>query len=294
MTINRYFENFPIVEYSNTQVVDITKRVAVLDSLRSNPFVFYPYELAVFERADQFSTRYYEDPFKSWILYLTNKMIDPYHEWYKQQEELDELCEKKYGDLYTAKNKIKYFRNNYLDDTVISQAAFNALPQQLKKFWVPSYGGSLNNIVGFVRRKAEWTTSTNKIVKYTLNQSNTFIEDEILDIYYDPFNSGKGQVLSVQGNTMYVKHVSGQYFTTSTVDTEPGSYIYGHESETKTLFTNFEWVANNIPEFEANYWIPISCYDYENEKNEFYKTISVLDNQFSKTACDNLRTLMKQ
>lgn len=293
MTINRYFETFPLVDYSNTQVVDITKRTAVLDTIRNNSYLFYPYELAVFERPDQFSARYYDDSFKSWILYLTNKMVDPYHEWYKQPRELDEFCEKKYGDLFTAQNKIKYYRNDYTSSNTLTSQAFNALPQELKKYWIPSYG--LNNqLVEYVRRPAEWTTDTNKIVKYTVTGSNNFTKDEIIDIHYNTLNYGKGQVLSIQSNTVYVKHVSGQYFTSNSAVIQANSYLYGYESNTTAIITNFYWVANSIPEAELSYWIPISYYDYEYEKNEYYKTVSVLESEYSKTICDNLRTLMKE
>ena len=293
MTINRYFENFPTVSYSNTTAVDITKRTAVLDSVSGNPYLFYPYEIVEAERPDQLSTRYYQDPYKSWILYLTNKMTDPYHEWYKQQDELDQFCIKKYGDLFNARNKIKHYRNDYLNDETISSSRFESLPQALKKYWVPSYDVN-NRILEYVRRKAEWTTGTNKIVKYTLNEANTYVKDEIVDIYYDPNNSGKGQVLSVQGNTVYIQHVSGQYFTTNTVSINANSHIYGRDSEANSTFTSFSYVANNIPEAEIVYWKEVSYYDYELEKNEFYKTISVLDSRFAKTMSDNLRNLMKE
>lgn len=293
MAINRYFENFPVISYSNNEVLDITKRVAILDTVSGDPYLFYPYEIVESERPDQFSTRYYKDPFKSWMLYLTNKMTDPYHEWYKTQRELEEFCAKKYGDLFNARNKIKYYQNDYLSEETISTSRFETLPQDLKKYWVPNYDVN-NKIIEYVRRKAEWTTTTNKIVKYTLNEANTYIRDEVVDIYYDSNNSGKGQVLSVQGDTIYIQHVSGQYFTTETVDTDPGSYIYGRESETKSLFTNFAYVANCIPDAELIYWREVSCFDYENEKNEFNKTVSVLDSRFAKTMSDNLRILMRE
>jgi len=293
MTINRYFENFPIINYANTQVVDITKRVAVLDSVLGNPYAFHAYEISEFERPDQFSNRYYEDPFKSWILYLTNRITDPLNEWYMQQNELEQLCENKYSSLFNAQNKIKYYQNDYVDKEPISISLFQSLPQQLKKYWIPDYGVN-NRIVSYSRRQADWKTNTNRIVQYTLNESNTFVVDEVLDIYYDTNNSGKGQVLSVQGDIMYVKHVSGQFFTTETVDTEPGSYIYGHESETQSLFTNFEWVANSIPEAEVSYWRPVTYYEYEIEKNEFNKTISVMDSNYKKLITDELRNKMKE
>lgn len=293
MTINRYFETFPKINYSNTEVVDITKRVAVMDSVLGDPYAFHAYEIVEYERPDQFSNRYYEDPFKSWILYLSNRIADPLNEWYMQQNELEQLCENKYGSLFIAQNKIKHYQNDYVDKEPISISLFNSLPQQLKKYWAPDY--ALNNrTISYSRKQVDWKTSTNKIVQYTLNESNNFIVDEMIDIYYDVENSGKGQVLSVQGDTMYVKHVSGQYFTTETVDTEPTSYIYGHESETKTLFTNFKWVANSIPDAEISYWRPVTYYEYETDRNEFNRTISVMDSNYKKLISDDLRKKMKE
>ena len=69
----KYFEKFPVITYSNNQVVDITKRVALLERVSSNPYVFYPYEITSNERADQLSTRYYGDAYRSWIFYISNK-----------------------------------------------------------------------------------------------------------------------------------------------------------------------------------------------------------------------------
>ena len=96
MTINRYFENFPLITYSNNQVVDITKRTTILDSIYNNADLLHVYEISEHERPDQFSSRYYDDSFKSWIVYLTNRMTDPYFEWYMGNDELDNFCIKKY------------------------------------------------------------------------------------------------------------------------------------------------------------------------------------------------------
>ena len=85
---DKYFDKFPIITYSNNSVVDITKRVALLDRVSRNPYVFYPFDLSGQERADQLSNRYYEDSYKSWVFYLSNKIMDPYYEWYLSEAEL--------------------------------------------------------------------------------------------------------------------------------------------------------------------------------------------------------------
>jgi len=303
MPTNRYFEFFPVITYGNNQVVDITKRVALLNTLEGNTFVYVPYEISENERPDQFSYRYYEDPFKSWILYLSNKVIDPYYEWYLQQNELDEFCQKKYGDSFVAQQKIKYYHNDYVQKEEITTAAFEALPSSLKVYWEPVYGMG-TKILSYKRREVDWKVNTNKIISYVVNSNpNTFTIDEICDIVYEysPGTGtydvyGKAQVLSIDTstNTVYMQHVSGNYATTNTITINANSYIYGTESESNTKFTDFSYVANNIPEAELSYWKAVSYYEYENDKNEYNKTINVLEASFSMTAADNLRVLMTE
>lgn len=321
MPTNRYFENFPLISYSNTEVVDITKRVAVMETVMKTPYAFLPYDLSEFERPDQFSNRYYEDPFKSWILYLSNKITDPYYEWYLQPDELNALCEKKYGSVYNAQTKVKYFQNDYLKNETISISYFNSLTQEMQKYWEAEYGVN-DTMVGYKRKRTDWITTTNKIIKYNITGSNNFIKDEMVEIRINEYVNGKGQILSVQGNSVFLQHVFGTYYsdigdygyvyiaadefkdygsvTSSPLEYVDGLYLsselnvlFGRESETKAYITGFTEIANNIPLSESLYWRPVTYYDYENEKNEFNKSILVLDSQYSRTISRNLKELLK-
>ena len=40
MPLDRYFDKFPKVTYSNSQVVDITKRIIILNPIDKNKFVY--------------------------------------------------------------------------------------------------------------------------------------------------------------------------------------------------------------------------------------------------------------
>jgi hypothetical protein len=60
-----------------------------------------------------------------------------------------------------------------------------------------------------------------------------------------------------------------------------------------TIFTSTTSIANNIPAVEEIYWSPVTYYEYETEKNEFYKTIRVLDKNYSQVISDNLKQLLK-
>ena len=293
----RYFDKFPTITYSNTEVVDITKRTALLERVSNNPYVFYPYEITEGERADQLSARYYDDQYKSWMLYISNKMVDPYYEWYLSSNEFEDFIVKKYGSYYDAETRIKFFRNNWVGQENISVSAFNALAYDQKKYWEPNYGSG-SKVLEYSRKQVDWVTTTNKIMSYTapsiVNMDKSFIKDEICTIHFDNYNIGKGQIVSTSNNKIMMQHVSGTYKSSNEVIITVNSYIYGHESEANTTFTNSNELVTNINANEEIYWTPVTYLDYENEKNEYNKSIRVIDNTLSQTMADNLKTLMKE
>lgn len=288
---DRYFDKFPIIQYNNNSVVDITKRVALLDRVSRNPYIFYPYDLGDQERADQLSNRYYQDSYKSWLIYLGNKITDPYYDWYMSQEELDELTEKKYGSLYKAQSKIKFYRNNWESQDNISKSDYNALTPSLQKYWEPNYGVS-SSILDYKRKEVDWSVNTNKLISYTVSNTS-FVVDEICNINLQENYIGKGQVIATANNVVYLQHVYGAFFTSDEVSIGSNSFIYGTESSVNAVVTSVSAVANNISEEELIYWKPITYYDYEVEKNEYNKSIRLIDSSQAPKAVDNLRTLME-
>lgn len=293
----RYFDKFPTISYNNVNVVDITLRVAPLERVLRNPYVFYPYEITSDERADQLSNRYYKDPFRSWILYLTNKIVDPYYEWYLSYNEFSELLERKYGSVENTYRKVKYYRNKWEGADDIDVNAFDALPVTMQLYWNPVFGSG-SQIIRYTRKQYDWKINTNKIIKYKTNNTD-FIIDEICHVFFDDYNSGQGQVLAIyqdaantSNSEVHLQHVKGTFFTSDTVQIINESYLYGTESRVNTHFTEVSAVANNLPEEVLNYWEPVTYFDYENEKNEFNKTINVLDSRFKQTIVDNLEELL--
>lgn len=290
--VERYFEKFPVIEYANTQAVDITRRTVLLDKVSRNPYVYYPYEISGSERADQFSFRYYNDPYQSWIVYLTNKIVDPYYEWYLSESELNEFCDKKYGSNFLARQKVKFYRNNWIGADTIDTAAYEALLVGNKKYWEPVYTFN-DQIIAYKRTEKDWIVNTNKIVAYAV-ANNSFRNDEICNIVFSNNYIGKGQVSSVNEGTLYLQHMSGTFLSNSVVTITGNSYIYGTESQTNSTFTTSTLIANNIPSAEEIYWAPVTYYQYESEKNEYNKTIRVLDSNFSQTMSDNLKQLLRE
>lgn len=289
---DRYFDKFPVISYSNNRVVDITRRVTLLDRVSRNPYTFFPYDIEDNERPDQFSDRYYGDSFKSWIVYLGNKITDPYYEWYLSYDELNSFIEKKYGSIYDSQQKVKHYRNNWENQENLTVSAYNALDANMKKYWNPNYGTG-SNILSYSRKEIDWICNTNKIVTYAV-ANTAFVKDEIVTICLDGLYKGKGQVAQTSNTLIYVQHVSGYYQESDTLSITVDGYIHGSESNVNTSVTDVSTVVSNIEDNELNYWKPITYYDYEYEKNEYNKSVRIIDKDFQYVVVDNLIDLLKE
>jgi hypothetical protein len=291
MSIDRYFDKFPIISYANNQVVDITKRVAMLEKVSRNPYAFYPYDIVGDERADQLSSRYYDDSYKSWLLYITNKITDPYYEWYLTEREFLEFLEKKYGSIYTSQQKIKFYRNDWESQESLDVSGYNALTEDMKKYWTPNYYNG-NSILSYSRKQIDWCVNTNKIVSYAVANSS-FITNENINIYLNGSSLGKGNVVKTSNTHIYVQHVSGYYNESETLTINNG-YIFGEESLVNTAVTDVSVLSSNITDDELVYWKPITYYDYEYEKNEFNRSIRIIDKDLAELSVNNLTELLAE
>ena len=91
-----------------------------------------------------------------------------------------------------------------------------------------------------------------------------------------------------------MQHVSGTFVPNTTVTITGSSYIYGTENNSNTIFVSAAQIANNLAIEEEVYWSPVTYYDYENAKNEYNKSIKILDNRLTKTIVNDLTKLMAE
>lgn len=292
MPEDRYFDKFPQIQYSNTASIDITRRVTITDIAYFNPYIFYTYDISEHERPDQFSYRYYDDQFKTWLVYLSNKIVDPYYEWYLSDDEFNSFLTTKYGSVVESQQKIDYYRNDWTNSDPLETNGYEALAFSLKKYWHPVYD-DFGNILEYKRAPKDWKITTNKIVSYEVSNTN-FVENEICDIVFTVSNTGSGQVISSSNTRVYLKHLSGTHLESNTITISGSSYIYGRESEINTIFTSATLVSNNIAPEEEVYWKGITHYDDELEKNEFNRTIKVLDSSLAGNAVIGLLDLLEE
>jgi hypothetical protein len=290
----RYFEKFRLIEYSNTVAVDITQRTVFLSSVYNNPLFYYQYDIAQGERPDMIADRYYNDQYQSWLLYLANKVIDPYYDWYMDTTTFDSYIKKKYGSLANAVSKIQFYRNNWYNDSnpTISADAYAVLDPSLTKFYepVPINGIITGNPTDYVRRREDWTIKTNGLARYAVANGSNFILDEVVDVRFNISEIGVGQVEYNSANTVILKNISG-VINTGTIDSN--SVLVGRESNAQSVFTTVSIVASNIPAAETSFWSPVSYYEYEQELNEQNKSIAVIKSQFASQATKQLKSLLK-
>jgi hypothetical protein len=282
----KYFSKFPKITYSNNYVVDITRRVVLTNAVSTSAYAFYPYDITADERADQFSYRYYNDQYQSWLLYITNQITDPYYGWYLTDPQFNEFVELKYNSLTLAQQKVKYYKNNWENVENISVSEYNSLTDVNQSYWDPVYGNGYA-ISSYKRKQLDLSATTNKVISYTVSNTS-FTMDERCKIVYNSSYIGYGQVAASANNKLYLQHVSGTFFSSPSV-----GYVYGTESGVNTVFTAVTAVSNNISEGELVYWTPVTYYDYEYSKNEYNKSIRVLDSKYAQQAADNLKDLLK-
>ena len=290
---NKYFDKFPLINYSNNVVVNITERAVILNSVFNNPNFFYPYDNTENKRPDQIADGYYKDQFLDWTMYLSNSVIDPYYDWYLSEEDFENFLKKKYGlETTTLQNKIKFYRNNwYTDNSTLTVDQYNQLNPLMYKFWSAYYDNNSGAILGYQRKQLNWTINTNSILQYGCN-GNNFNNNELVTIYFDSNYNGKGQILTSNSSSITVKNVSGTVYSNTTVTIGTYSYIYGQESYSNVSFNSVTAISNNIPSIETTYWDPVSVYDYERENNEYNKSINLIKNNVVNPMAKQLKKLL--
>lgn len=153
--MNEYFKSFPLVRYDNNVMINITNRVAILNKIFSNRYAFYPYEVKNGMRADQVAERYYGDPDLVWLVYLSNNIVDPYHQWTMDEDTFNTHVIAKYGSVSEAQSRVAYYRVNwYEDNTSMSVSDFNDLPGNEKKYWEAELD-QYNIPIAYVRKEMD-------------------------------------------------------------------------------------------------------------------------------------------
>ena len=286
----KYFSNFPVVTYANNAARDIFARVKFDKNVEQYSKHFYPYQLQQGDRPDIVAYGYYDDSYADWLVYFTNKIIDPYYDYYLDQNQFDAFIEQKYGSISTAQSRIYGYRNNWsADDTVLTISAYDALPSNLKKFWNPVLGYS-GTVTGYERAKQDTYISTNRVDSLTITlQSNTeFVVGEKVSQYNGVTPVANGFVAFANSTVLMVQHIEGTFTGTLTYT------VKGETSEANASVSHASMIKQNFANNEAIYYSSYTYYDYENELNAQKQAINLIDNRYSSTIERQFKQLMNK
>lgn len=291
---SRYFENLPNMFYANTLCKDITRRVVTIDTESNAPFTFYPYDLEHDLRSDHVAEYYFEDSDLDWLIYISNRVIDPYYEWPLNDREFEIFVEDKHGSSETAKKRIKYYMNNWAeDDTEITTSYYETnLAGILRKYWTPNFSPA-GKILSYKRKEENVLMNTNQILKYTIQANNTnyaFANGELVDINTATGTVGTGEIISSNATNVTIFNVAGN----TSANVTHTKFLVGETSEANVTANNVTTVKENITTDEFVYWTPIYHYDYEQFCNQRKKSMTLPDVQHTTEIVDDFFDLVNE
>ena len=312
--MTQFFRKFPIIDYNGTPAVNLLARVKMSKLGLKNNQAYYPYSVKEGERLDNLAHNYYGNPDYFWLVGLANSIIDPYYDFPVAEQELNQLIANKYNSITNAKNIILFFRTNWRgDDSRISTAAYAALGVGRQKYWAPEINEN-NTIIAYVRKKEDWSVTTNKVQQLTIANAsfNLLTEDNfnlttetksgnVYDIIVDStpatvtdasFTVGElvsqsnvvfASVETASENVLVIKNIVGTAVT---------GVITGLASGASGSVATVTTLSQSIPANELVYWTSVTAYDYESELNAEKKQIQLLNNRLAEQATTELKTLL--
>lgn len=262
--MSRYFSRFPLVDYGGVPAKNILARVDFTEETKRDIYSNFDYVIQDdLIRPDFLSYTYYDSSQYDWMIYLSNNIVDPYHDYYLSSDDFKKYIIGKYGTIESAREKIEFYRNDWAsDESVITESVYNSLEAPIKKYWKPKLNAN-NQISGYERTKEDWIVSTNKILELVLTTNVTAFN--IGDIISQPTTGASATVvaLDIVRNSVIVQHVEDDFV----VDVGEG-----------LLEVNVLKV--NIPNTEINFWSKVTAYENEQEKNELKRYVNLIKKSY--------------
>jgi hypothetical protein len=169
--MSKYFTNYPIIEYQDKRIRDISRRSKILDDLLQNPYIFLPYTIREGEKPETISQLYYGSVNDTWLILLANNITDPYYEWPMDDEEFNQY----FIDKYTK------FSNRTGFDVV--RWGLDATRNDNVAYWYKETEDT-NTIIRFASNNGESNMKKVRIYEYERQQNENKREILLIDKIY--------------------------------------------------------------------------------------------------------------
>ena len=94
----KYFQNFPTIDYEGEQVKDITRRNSFTSFVTANPMIHLPYTIKEGYKPEDVANAYHGSTDFTWLVMMSNNIIDPYHQWPMAEADFNAYLVDKYSE----------------------------------------------------------------------------------------------------------------------------------------------------------------------------------------------------
>ena len=113
-----YFRNLPTISYDikgtspsyYTRAVNIMVSKKIRDAVRSDIATLYTYRIEDGDRPDVIATMYYGSASYTWLIFLMNKITDPYYDWPLSTYDFEKYLTSKYGTVAAAQSEVHEYQ----------------------------------------------------------------------------------------------------------------------------------------------------------------------------------------
>jgi hypothetical protein len=290
----RYFDKFPTINYDGYNVVDVTRSAMLVSKYASLPYVYTPYTVTGAQRPDTVAEAQYDDPFMDWLIFYSNRIVDPYYGWHLSEDDLNGFLETKYGSVANTYRTIVGFRVNwYNDDRRLTPSQFSAMfgdyADPHSYYWEPAYDDETGRLLYYVRARRDNRISTNRITRFEANGVGFSSGDQVL-FYSSNVPVGNGEVVVANSTHVTVRHVLGNagggmdvvLYSDPTVNSSVLTFANDFSP-----FSNV-WTVTNISDEEYVYWEPYTVHDVEVEGNISRSNVKLIDPSVAVKVADSL------
>lgn len=100
----KYFSNLPKIirtdEYGYSSIMtDLSTRATIKSKILQNPMLYYTYDIKEDDTPEIIAHKYYNDPYRFWIVLLANEIIDPQWDWPMNGATLERFIQSKYTNV---------------------------------------------------------------------------------------------------------------------------------------------------------------------------------------------------
>ena len=109
----KYFDTLPKIitsDNNNNNIIltNLLARASVINSLLTNPLLFYSYDIQEGDTPDIVATKYYGDPYRYWLVLFSNQILDPQWQWPLSSQQFTIYLTDKYGEAANANTVLSY------------------------------------------------------------------------------------------------------------------------------------------------------------------------------------------